>query len=674
MDEQIVQVKIHPAIGIARVGNSTRAPFIGPESPDAKPLDMSVYKDDQGMIVRQAARFRLYGYDSAGRVVRELKLTDEDVSKIEWSVHVANKKASWYKFFIPLDIPEAANLSEDQRSLRNQKVSDRKSLIIDAGAQTLQISKKENEKKAKFTEGKIVGVPVNLGEMSVGKDGRLLVTGGAGKSAPWAEGPEPPITGVANNDGWYDDTSDGPVTASVWLGGKEVKATGAWVVVAPPHYAPGVKTVRTLYDVMADAYVKEGTWLPLPEITYDDDVEPILDRFCQLQWVNHGFAAEFGWRGPHDFRDPKLRERLRDPGDSTAALRRQIYLTMRDFDRDGMSPVPWPWMYGDAMEKMTKGVSVRQHIELSAVQDRILADWAMGHFTPGGREKYPNVDDAPPTEQPDLLDRGALENCAGDAFHPGCEVTWPVRHASMYSEPFRIKRRDGKELPYGPVLDDKVLKRKDGPLYAQGPGDLTRWMAAPWQCDNASCRSGYQVTNGLGPRYSPYLPTFWPAQMPNHVLAESDFDIVNDPGKDLQKRRAAFERRAVWLRGLAGSDLKKQQRQMIRDWHLFGIVHVRKYTGPKGQFPEYVQVESRPGGTLGDAPALANLINIQVPQAGAAVLAAAAGTWTDQAPAEQVEAELVADAVQEAMRATGYDESAIAAGYLEKFDPFHEAL
>ncbi|MEU1692180.1 LodA/GoxA family CTQ-dependent oxidase, partial [Streptomyces hirsutus] len=38
MDQQIVQVKIHPAIGVARVGNSSAAPFIGPESPHQKPL------------------------------------------------------------------------------------------------------------------------------------------------------------------------------------------------------------------------------------------------------------------------------------------------------------------------------------------------------------------------------------------------------------------------------------------------------------------------------------------------------------------------------------------------------------------------------------------------------------------------------------------------------------
>jgi hypothetical protein len=222
------------------------------------------------------------------------------------------------------------------------------------------------------------------------------------------------------------------------------------------------------------------------------------------------------------------------------------------------------------------------------------------------------------------------------------------------------------------VLTDDVLRRKDGPLYAQGPGDLTRWMAAPWQCDTASCRSGYRFADTHDSRYSPYLPTFWPAQMPNQVLKEADFEIVNDPAKPVREREQAFERRAVWLRGLTGNDMNVQRRQMIDDWYKFGIVHERRYTGTDKKFPPVVQVESKPGGELWRRPDDANLVNVQVPQAGAAVLAAAAGTWYSDIPADQVEAGLVANAVQEAMRATGYSEDAIAAGYLEKFDPFHQ--
>ncbi|MEU9126239.1 LodA/GoxA family CTQ-dependent oxidase [Streptomyces sp. NPDC048506] len=671
MDEQIVQVKIHPAIGIARVGNSDKQPFIGPESPDQPPLPHDSYKDGTGKIIRQAARFRIYGYNKEGKVVRELKPGEAGVTEIKWSVHLANKKAAWYQFHIPLDIDEANALPDDKRRRRNFdiKQEQRKKLVNDPGRKTLLASKAETV----TFDGKIMDKPVSLGSASAQADGRLVVVGGVGRSASFAT-PEKPISGVANNDTWYDDVSDGPITAEVTINGATKTALEAWVVVAPPHYAPGVKTVRTLYDLLYDVFVTEKTLPTVQKISYPDHIEPLLSRFCQLQWVNHGFATQFGWKGPHDFLHPDMRKRLNDPSDTSKELRRQVYVQMRDYARDGKSPVPWPWLYGDAMSSVPN--SVRQHITLSPEQDRMLALWADGTFTPGPtRTGYPKVDEAPIAEQPGLLDRAALENCAADAFHPGCEVTWPMRHKTMYSEPFRILHRqpENPEHDYGDVLSLADALGKNGPLYQQGPGDLTRWMAAPWQCDTASCRSGYEVSAGLGPRYSPYLPTFWPAQMPNHVLKLSDFTTVNTKpaaGSDDSAREKAFENRAVWLRGLNGTDFNHQRRQMIDDWYKFGIVEMRKYTVGDGKFPTYFQVESEPG--YPPAPDHANLVNIQVPEAGMPQLAAAADTWTGSVSAESVESMLVQQVVQQVMADTGRDEAEIAAGFLEKLAPLRD--
>ncbi|MEW1654113.1 LodA/GoxA family CTQ-dependent oxidase [Streptomyces sp. NPDC093707] len=671
MDQQIVQVKIHPAIGIARVGNSDQSPFIGPESPDQPALPPGSYKDGSGKIIKQAARFRIYGYNQAGEVVRELKVGEAGVTDIRWTVHLANKKAAWYQFHIPLDIPEAADLSDAKRSRRNASVTgaDRKKLVIDSGARSISTL----ERGTAVLSGQIMGKQVDLGRASTEADGRLVLVGGDGTSASYTD-PPGEITGVANNDTWYDNVSDGPITAEVTFDGTTKTATPAWVVVGPPHYAPGVKTVRTLYDLLYDVFTTEKTVEPVQELSFPEHIEPLLARFCELQWVNHGFATQFGWKGPHDFLDPEMRKRLNDPREVNRDLRRQIYLQMRDYDRDGMSPVPWPWLYGDAMTS-GKATSVRQHLTLSATQDWMLSQWADGHFAPGPRRTgYPDVDDAPVTWQPGLLDQAALDNCAADAFHPGSEVTWPIRHKTMFSEPFRILHRapDDPEPDYGDVLQLADVIGKNGPLYAQGPGDLTRWMAAPWQCDTASCRFGYQVQAGLGPRYSPYLPTFWPAQMPNHVLTKKDFDVVNTKptGGDDSAREEAFENRAVWLRGLKGVDFNVQRRQMIKDWWLFGIVEPHEYTVGDAKFPRYVQVESVPG--YPPASDHANLINIQVPEAGVPQRAAAAGTWRGTIPAADVESALVQQAVEEVKELTGYDETAIAAGYLEKLDPFHD--
>src|SRR5580704_7939642 len=59
---------IHPGIGIARMGNSPDSFFIGPETPgvDANWDDATgrfrSFRDAQGRILRQGARFRVFEY------------------------------------------------------------------------------------------------------------------------------------------------------------------------------------------------------------------------------------------------------------------------------------------------------------------------------------------------------------------------------------------------------------------------------------------------------------------------------------------------------------------------------------------------------------------------------------------------------------------------------------
>ncbi len=196
---------------------------------------------------------------------------------------------------------------------------------------------------------------------------------------------------------------------------------------------------------------------------------------------------------PNDFLTPEYLTRLASAGSKYAELRREIFNAFRNIGRDGMSPVPWPWIYGDAMN--IPAVSVRQQIELTATQMRLLAKWADGTFDEDFDPAAPprTLEEVPLAAQPAMLDRAALEFCLADAFHPGCEMTWPVRHPTMYSAPFRIRHRraDDPEPPLGPTLTPNNVVTVGGPLYAQGPGGLSRWMAVPWQTDTASCRAGY---------------------------------------------------------------------------------------------------------------------------------------------------------------------------------------
>ena len=130
MNDTIVRAAIHPAIGIARVGNSKTEFYVGPEVVNPAAQDPGFYRDDTGALKREAACFRVYGYNAQDEVVRELTCAD---AEIEWQVHLANQKASWYQFQLALDIPEAAAAPDTALRNANIKGDDRKKLLIDGG-------------------------------------------------------------------------------------------------------------------------------------------------------------------------------------------------------------------------------------------------------------------------------------------------------------------------------------------------------------------------------------------------------------------------------------------------------------------------------------------------------------------------------------------------------------
>lgn len=580
-DHCIVRAVIHPAIGVARVGSSPDGWFIGPEVPDPAPLPRGAYRDAAGRLKRQAARFRIYGVNIRGDVIRELTGPGSE-AEITWTVRLANTKAAWYGFQLALDIPEAA--AAPPTTLRNPTVADRRQLAITPGARSVT---GRDAAPLAFDDGCFMGKQVYLGEIRTDEAGRLIVLGGHGKSASydgsWA------VT-FANNEGWHDDVSDGPVTAQVRLDGHDLPVTPAWIVVAPPNYGPQRKSVRTMWDLMRDVAFQAGT-LPRPaEPSFTDDILPIFQRMAGLQWVNAGFAAGFGWNGLYDMSSPEGIARLADAGSATAEYRRTIANQFRRFATDSWSPVPWPWLYGDAMN-VPPAKTPRQHSTLTDTQLAFLDQWAMGRFRADydpGTKPPATIDQVPVHEQPDMLTRAALEFCLADAFHPGCEMTWPVRSPGLYMGPFRIAHApvDWKPVSYGAVLTSDALMTTNGPLGGQFPGGLTQWMAVPWQTDTASCRSGYT------PTYDPYVPTFWPARVPNEVLTDENYRIVCDTNKPMGERLAAFANRAAWIAPLGTTSYTDQINNMVAHFDHLGVVECRE--GPAdGNFPTIIEVEDQ---------------------------------------------------------------------------------
>ena len=400
--------KIHPAIGVARVGNSPDEFFIGPERIGEEPNPPGGFKDAQCRVKRQAARFRIFAHHDDG-TVQEI---DDATAEITWTVHLVNKKAA---------NPGRGN---------SESAAD---MTINPGGRTLTGPNQQklfDNGEIKFSGAPVTKVP--LGEIRSDTANHLLVLGGFGKSA------SPLGTGIGSfwgNDDWYDDVSDGPVTATIKLrsDSSTPPVVGAWVMVAPPKFAPHQQSVITLYDRVLEAMIS-GTLLPTPTTTsYTNDVFPILQAARDTKWVEDVFGA-------HTWPDPVIS----DP------LRNAIFNRLK---APGGGGGDMPQLNGSGDDRLT------------ATQYAHMERWRNNTFT----NDWAGVPPPQPNVTPAGMDRAALEACVGGAFFPGIEAgglddpSRPLLDVSNYLEPFRLDHT------------------------AVSAGDLTYVMALPWQADFFAC-------------------------------------------------------------------------------------------------------------------------------------------------------------------------------------------
>lgn len=405
--------KIHPAIGIARLGNSPDELFIGPERPGELPMPEGGFKDDQLRVKRQAARFRIFAHHDDGTAH---EITDAE-AEISWTVHVANKKA--------------AHVDRGN----SEPAAD---LTIDPGPRT---ATGPNQRHV-FDGGTIrfagqAAVEVPLGELRTDDANHLLVLGGFGSSAsPAGNG----IDYFWASDGWYDDISDGPVTASITLRatGETPAVSGAWVIVAPPKFAPHQDSVTTLYDRLQHTMIEAGLLAAPTTTSYTRDIYPILQRAKDTRWVYTNGNAN--WGSKHAWTHPVLE----------LPKRQQIFARLRPASN-------MPELNGE-----DSALTATQHAHMERWKDDVsfVDDWS-----------GPPEPDA--TITPAGLDRAALEACVGGAFYPGIEAggRWdgdrPITTPANYAEPFR--------------LNHAVV----------GPGDISASMALPWQADFLDCAENW---------------------------------------------------------------------------------------------------------------------------------------------------------------------------------------
>jgi hypothetical protein len=602
--------RIHPAIGIMRVGNADRDTFfIGPELPGVKATgDPSVgtkvpsFKAG-GLLKPQAARFRIWEYvERNGKLEpsREITLDQKDCIQIVWRVHLANRKASFFEFHY---------LQGEETALppprRNASVTDRRTLEIDPlarqiGGRNKGGSSKKDEiyhfrKDSSGNSSKELwpkpppSPPIEyLGELRTDPAGRLIVIGGRGL----ASGTKPltvrsdgsPET--FNNDGWFDDVSDGPVTAELWMkvGGKRKvysplnpdprdQVEGAWVICGPPDFAPSLENQVTLYDVLYDMAARQMT-LPTNEAIFDTVLKPLVDLNAEL--LKGPTLSKYVPSFDEDI-FPILRRAVETPftfslsttppptaatgfhltldqlaglGDSSGAsksLRQMVFARLHKPGVAGRPPAAnMPLMHGDAYGN---GGHPRFMLTLTDTQYAMMKRWSDAEsdrdFKKTAGKFPPDLPSWMKTISPHGLDRAALENCVGGAFAVGIEVSWQIRNKKLYSAPFRINHSAITQYP--------------GEIGKIQPGHFTRQMSLPWQTDFLFCR----LTRGLG---------WWPAQRP---------DIVYQSKKDFDERHLKKGKFQTWTRPSgtwpSGGNTPNRE-EFVKDYYKLGVVR----EGPVG--------------------------------------------------------------------------------------------
>ena len=588
-----VRYRIHPAIGIARVGNAPASEyFLGPELPNQRTerapdtgTAVPPFKSD-GRVKRQAVRFRVFEFVRDGgqwTVSREVSLAEGDVAELTWTVHLANRKASFFEFHGLDGSPEG------NPNIKRRNSGDDASLEIDPlprsiggrSAGPVEMSKGTSDAPAQERWPHPAPDPeiTTLGELRTDQAGRLIVVPGAGIVGK-QQGAK--IGNYANNPGWFDDVGDGPVTARLKLQTPEGTVTehdveGAWLLAGPPDFAPPLPQVVSLYDVLLDVAAQhlpipadeadtsgelarlsglaglvrdlhDGTALSSYTVSFDRDVAPILRAAFGVSSVfepAHQGTRNMGGRGI----SAVLWKQLADP--ASPGVRGRIVARLRAPAGFGDAATAnatqdMPHLLGD--DPYNKQRMEHHALTLTPTQYAIMRKWARGEFV-GSALGPESLLDPPPARDitPGGLDRAAIECASGGAFFPGIEVGWLARQPWVFAAPFRIKH--GAPSRYNG--DGKESQE------TVSAGFFSRQMALPWLADFLQCMH----EDGWG---------WWPSQRPDSVQAPTGERVAwhRSSGPDGVPK--------PWPEAGTGLPERDQDTpsygEMLDNWHKFGFV------------------------------------------------------------------------------------------------------
>jgi len=309
-------------------------------------------------------------------------------------------------------------------------------------------------------------------------------------------------------------------------------------------------------------------------VSFEDDIQPILDRMASYQWVANVQSMTAAARPGFD---------VRDPSETNRRNRESLQAQVRGQDT---SQVLWAANRSPAvpLNSGTNSVS-NQHIvkfsSLTRTQEFFMAQWAEGKFTPGRR----------PTQMVSPRDRADIGNATGEPMSPGIEVTWSVRNPTLYDRPYHVKLRHDAAFYRSNGLsptEDETVPMTPSAVVGNGcePGDLTKRMAIPWQADFFQCTLQYvnftnpavNKVNGI-PLPPTYYAYWWPPQSP--------WDVLN--GAHTENEQAATGLPAGiqvnYARGINSFV------DMITGWKYLGFIHNVTEGQHRDWYPYFVEVE-----------------------------------------------------------------------------------
>jgi hypothetical protein len=372
----------------------------------------------------------------------------------------------------------------------------------------------------------------------------------------------PKIEQYANNDGWFDDTSDGPVKAQFSgtllkidgrppaAGEREAKKFAAidpaWVIVGYPRYVPQALDIVTMDDVAFDIAVRHFGYVPylfgvppydgataVPQDAaglklwrgqakwntafrpyFRRDILPILKRpldaqiFMDLDPLTGANPHSNASGGNFDFDElgkPPF------PGERAAArhrrheMRQFLYGVLRKAGQENELLAPSnpskPGYDLFAMPLMCgdNPISNVAPSKFLRLTDTML--FLLKQWADGLFIDERAEDIVPPPMHPGAgaaLDRGALAAALGGAFCPGGETSWIMRNPAIYSAAYRINAATA--VSQGELTQAGDAKIKNG----LEPGDVTKYSGIPWQsdfneCSNQNVNTTYRDWNSIDP-------------------------------------------------------------------------------------------------------------------------------------------------------------------------------